>query len=111
MKRSLLLGGAAALLLTATALIELRASQSPALQEASKLTFPYGLECVISLDRNTLTFDLPPTAPPPGTSGFYDDWTARGHLIYLNDEWCVLKDGTYEDWIPRNKILMIRASR
>lgn len=110
MKISLLLGGAAALLIPATALIELRAQPS-ALQEASKVTFPYGLECVITLDRNTLTWDPAASALPPGPSGFYDDWTARGHLIYLNDEWCVLKDGTYEDWIPRRKILMIRASR
>lgn len=110
MKRSLVLGGMAVLLIPATALIEQRA-QSASPQEASKLTFPYGMECVITLDRNTLHLDLPTTALPPGTSGFYDDWTARGELIYLNEEWCVLKDGTYEDWIPRSKILMIRASR
>jgi hypothetical protein len=110
MKRSLLLGGIAVLLIPASALIELRA-QASAPQEASKVTFPYGLECVITLDRNALTLDLASAAPPPGSSGFYSDWTARGQLIYLNDEWCVLKDGTYEDWIPRNKILMIRVSR
>lgn len=110
MKKSLVWVGIAALLIPASALIELRA-QASVPPEVSKVTFPYGLECVITLDRNTLNLDQTNAAPPPGTSGFYSDWTARGELIYLNDEWCVLRDGTYENWIPRNKILMIRASR
>lgn len=110
MKKSLVLGGIAALLIPASALIERRA-QASSPREASQVTFPYGMECVVTLDRNTLSLDLATAAPPPGTSGFFDDWTARGDLIYLNDEWCVLKDGTYENWIPRSKILMIRASR
>jgi hypothetical protein len=31
-------------------------------------------------------------------------------LIRLSEDWCVLKDGNAENWIPTDKILMIRVS-
>jgi len=106
MKRILLLTSAVAL--AATALLDLRA-QTPPPTEPPKVTFPFGRECVVTLDRKTYGGEA--TTAPPKASGFMDDWTVRGQLIYLNEDWCVLKDGTFENWIPRGQVLLIRASR
>ena len=82
---------------------------TPTPPPTTKLAYPYGQECVVTVDpqasRNThITSQSEP-------SGFHPDGTLRGQLIYLSDEWCVLKDGTFESWIPRNKVLLIRASK
>ena len=44
-------------------------------------------------------------------SGFAAPDTAEGVLVHLDSEWLVLRDGSYESWIPRNKVLMLRVSR
>jgi len=84
-------------------------AQTPNPPPTTKLAYPYGQECIITMD---------PLAPRTGQStsqsaesGFQVDGTLRGQLIYMSDEWCVLKDGTFENWIPRNKVLSLRASK
>jgi hypothetical protein len=32
-------------------------------------------------------------------------------LVSIDAEWLIVKDGTYESWIPRDKVLFLRASR
>ena len=71
------------------------------------VNYPYGSECVVTLDPRA----WPETTPPTNTSGFVSPATARGQLIYLSEDWCVLKDGSFENWIPREKVLMLRASK
>jgi hypothetical protein len=44
-------------------------------------------------------------------SGFAAPDTTEGVLVRLDAEWVVLRDGSYENWIPRNKVLLIRVSR
>ena len=106
MKTKLLLLAAAALAV-ASFNLDLKAQQSA--PTASEVRFPYGKECIITLD---------PKAWPQGTvnspnkaSGLQEDWTLRGQLIYLSEDWCVLKDGTFENWIPKDKVLLMRASK
>lgn len=105
MKTTLVL---AAALLAGVSYFELRA-QSPASSGGSKVAYPYGLECILTLDpiaERTIQ-----TTSQASQSGYQADGTIRGQLIYMSDEWCVLKDGTFENWIPRGKVLSMRVSK
>lgn len=35
----------------------------------------------------------------------------KGNLLALSTEWIVLKDGSFENWVPRDKVITMRASR
>lgn len=35
----------------------------------------------------------------------------QGDFLPINTEWLVLKEGNYENWIPRDKVLSMRVSR
>lgn len=102
----------AAASVTTAALLDLRAQTpaTPATPPAgAKLAYPYGQECIVTVDPQA-----PRTVPvnaQSDPSGFQPDGTLRGQLAYLSEEWCVLKDGTFENWIPRDKVLVIRASK
>jgi len=87
-----------------------QSSGNPGSPPTTTLSYPYGMgECIVTLDPQAYRHT---SAPAPGEpSGFQSDGTLRGELIYLSDEWCVLKDGTFENWIPRTKLLMIRVSK
>lgn len=37
--------------------------------------------------------------------------TVRGTLLSISSEWVVVKDGSYENWVPREKVMTLRASR
>jgi len=105
MKTTLVL---AAALLAGVSYFELRA-QSPGSSGGSKVAYPYGLECILTLDpiaERTIQ-----TTSQASQSGYQADGTIRGQLIYMSDEWCVLKDGTFENWIPRGKVLSMRVSK
>lgn len=108
-KAILLLAAAA---VTAITFLDLRA-QTPATPGAptpgTKLAYPYGRECILTVDPEAQrTIPVNAQSDP---SGFQADGTLRGQLIYVSDEWCVLKDGTFENWVPRAKVLVIRASK
>jgi len=99
---------AAAGFVVAATLVSSKA-QAPAGEGDSGAKYPYGKECVVTVDPQTWPAG---TAATPGKAGgFQPDWTVRGQLILLNDQWCVLKDGTFENWIPREKVLVLRASK
>jgi len=100
----------AAVGLVAGALLIEGKAQAPAgeVTEGS-VKYPYGKECVVTVDPQT--WPAATAATPGKAGGFQPDWTVRGQLILLNDQWCVLKDGTFENWIPREKVLVLRASK
>lgn len=75
----------------------------------TKLAYPYDKECIVTIDPQAAR--AIPVNAQSDPSGFQPDGTLRGQLIYLSEEWCVLKDGTFENWIPRQKVLVIRASK
>jgi hypothetical protein len=71
---------------------------------------PLNKNCIVTLDarpnsRSTMTQQM------QRLSGFVRQDTAQGTLIHLDAAWLVLKDGDSENWIPRDKVLMLRASR
>lgn len=84
-------------------------SKAQAPEGDSGTKYPYGKECVVTVDPQN--WPAVAAATPGKAGGFQQDWTVRGQLILLNDQWCVLKDGTFENWIPREKVLVIRASK
>lgn len=73
---------------------------------AVKVEIPLGRDCIVTLDPRTSHAELP--SAKKQVAGFDGDGTARGQLIKLSGEWCVLKDGKSENWIPTEKILMLR---
>ena len=88
---------------------ELRA-QSPTSASGTTVAYPYGQECILTLDpiaERTIQNSGSQATP----SGFQADGTMHGQLMYMSDEWCVLKDGSYENWVPRSKVLSIRVSK
>jgi hypothetical protein len=74
----------------------------------AKVDLPLGKKCIVSVDPQASRAGLPATENQ--ASGFEADGTAKGQLIRISDDWCVLKDGNAENWIPTAKVLMIRAS-
>ena len=90
-------------------------SSTPAVQAQqpvapAEVKSPFGQLCIVTLDPQADRTGKPVTDASKKTSLTADD-TVEGNLILLNDEWLVLKDGTYENWIPRDKVLFMRASR
>jgi len=85
-------------------------AQQPAANPAGKaLTYPAGLRCVVRLNpefpsqkrstnSNVETYEI-------------TDNQMEGEFLTINAEWLVLKDGNYENWIPRDKVLSMRVSR
>lgn len=107
-KAILLLAAAA---VTGATILELHAQTpgTPGASPASKQAYPYGQECIVTVDPQAQR--AIPVNAQSDPSGFQADGTLRGQLTYLSEEWCVLKDGTFENWIPRGKVLLIRASK
>lgn len=76
-------------------------------EQKNGLGYPYERPCVVTLDpRAAGEFEA-----GSNVTGLNAPVTARGDLIYLSAEWCVLREGSYENWIPRDKVLMLRASK
>ncbi len=104
----------AALLLLAAAMtgasyFQLRAQTPPAGPPETKFSYPYGKECIITLDPKASK--SVPLSGNRGGPGFESDGTLRGTLVYCSDEWCILQDGVSEKWIPRDKVLVMNAAK
>ncbi|MCW1924751.1 hypothetical protein OKA05_19455 [Luteolibacter arcticus] len=84
--------------------------QTPAVPNSApaKVDLPLGRKCIVSVDPQASRESRP--AGENAVSGFEADGTAKGQLIRLSDDWCVLKEGNSENWIPTDKILMIHTS-
>ena len=77
---------------------------------APALDYPIGMRCVVTVDP--LANSKPVVAGTANkVTGFVAPDTAEGTLIRIDDEWIVLRDGSYDDWIPRNKIILMHVSR
>lgn len=71
---------------------------------------PMTRNCTVTLDaransRSTMAPEM------QAQSGFVRQDTVQGVLIRVTAEWLVLKDGESENWIPRDKVLLLRVSR
>ncbi|MCW1884650.1 hypothetical protein OKA04_07900 [Luteolibacter flavescens] len=85
-------------------------AQQPAGTPAGKaVTNPVGSRCVVTLDPN-----YPSSRRSGGASSDNFEVTdnkVQGDLSSISSEWIVLKEGNYENWIPRDKVLSMRVSR
>ena len=69
-----------------------------------------GLRCVVTLDPKAGRESRHDSETMKKT-GLTPEVTVEGSLVSIDDQWLVLKDGTYENWIPRDKVLFMRVSR
>jgi hypothetical protein len=84
--------------------------EAPAGPQESRIEYPLNRDCVVTVDPRASS--KPVIAGEANkVSGFVAPDTAEGILIHMDSEWLVLRDGSEENWIPRAKILMIRARR
>lgn len=103
-----LLAGAA--LIGAAVSFSTPAVQAQQAAAPAEVKAPLGQLCIVTLDPRAERAVKPSGDALKKTSLTGDD-TVEGTLVLLDDEWLVLKDGTYENWIPRDKVLFMRASR
>ena len=68
-----------------------------------------GRETVVVVERQS--WMTTPSGQLDQTTGFRSDFTLQGRVVYWGEQWVVLQEGTYENWIARDKILSIRVSR
>ncbi len=87
-----------------------RANPPTLIPGAPAVDYPLGLRCVVTVD--------PLAASKPAVAGTYNKVTgfvapdiAEGVLIRIDDEWLVLRDGYHDNWIPRNKVILMHVSR
>jgi hypothetical protein len=77
---------------------------------SSAVDYPIGTHCVVTVDP--LAGSKPIVARTANkVTGFVAPDTAEGNLIRIDEEWVVLRDGSSDAWIPRNKIIMMYFSR
>lgn len=85
----------AALILTSSFIAQ-RSDAAPT--SAAPGTPPIGAICDVSVIASVL-------------SGRTEIQTVKGNLLAMTSDWVVLKDGSFENWVPREKVLTLRASR
>jgi len=71
---------------------------------------PMNLKCYVTLDASSNS-RAGMTQEMQQQSGFIATDTVQGTVVLVSPEWLVLKDDNSENWIPRDKILMVRAKR
>lgn len=71
---------------------------------------PVGLRCEVTLDPRAYG-DAKPAVEAMKKTGLTPEGTVEGVLVSMDDQWLILKDGTYENWIHRDKVLFMRVSR
>jgi hypothetical protein len=105
-----LLAGAAVVAVAMPFFSQPSQAQQPAGNPGEKaLSYPVGVRCVVTLN---------PEAPATRRSGAVNGDTyevignvIQGDFMAISSEWLVLKEGNYENWIPRDKVLSMRVSR
>ena len=85
-------------------------AQQPAGHPADKMpAYPVGTRCVVTLNPA----DAAKTREGQTNGDVYRvaDNKVQGEFLAINADWLVLKEGNYENWIPRDKVLSMRVSR
>lgn len=102
--------GSAALLAMLASWAPPAAAQAPAGKAAEAVASPLGRICVVTLDPRT-DRSARVASESFKKAGVSADGTVEGTLVTWDEDWIMLRDGTYENWIPRDRVLMIRISR
>lgn len=82
----------------------------PGPEGGAMVEFPLNRPCVVTVDPRAES-KREVVGQGNKISGFAAPDTAEGILVQMDSEWLVLRDGSYESWIPRSKVLLIRVSR
>lgn len=103
----ILLGSVIALLLCSSWLPSVLAGvRGPASTPPPALGYPLNRDCVVTVDP--LSSSKPVIAGDANiVTGFRAPDTVEGTLIRFDAEWLVLRDGRNENWIPRNRVILI----
>ncbi len=101
---------AGAALIGAAVSVSTPAVQAQQAVAPAEMKAPFGQLCIVTLDPRAERTVKPAAEALKKTSLTGDD-TVEGTLVRVDEEWLVLKDGSYENWIPRDKVLFMRASR
>jgi hypothetical protein len=105
---SLLAGAALTVAAVSFSASDVRAQQ--AVPPAPGVKPPLGQLCILTLDPRAERTGKLVDESLKKTNLTHAD-TVEGTLLMLDADWLVLKDGTYENWIPRDKVLFMRVSR
>jgi hypothetical protein len=107
-------GGAALLIMLPLWIDGVRAggvsSEARAIPLVSEVGYPLNRDCTVTVDSRSESKQQF-AGKEKKISGFVAPDTAEGVLIRLDDDWLVLLDGSEENWIPKEKVLMIRVTR
>ncbi|MEK7949404.1 hypothetical protein [Luteolibacter soli] len=105
-----LLAGAAAVAVAVPFFTQPSVAQQPSGSPAVRtVSYPTGVRCVVTLNP-----EVAATKRSGGTnSDTFEvlDNKVQGDFLTIDSEWLVLKEGNYENWIPRDKVLSMRVSR
>lgn len=105
-----LLAGVAAVAVAVSFVTQPSQAQQPTGNPAAKtVSYPVGCRCVVTLNP-----EVSATRRAGGANtDTYEvlDNKVQGDFLTINTEWIVLKEGNYENWIPRDKVLSMRVSR
>ena len=74
----------------------------------TKTEYPIGENCVITVDPSAISQPSYPGQTRINT-GFIASSSVRGVLTKVDDQWIVLKEGINENWVPRDKVLLLRV--
>jgi hypothetical protein len=71
-----------------------------------KIAYPLGHRCVVTLDPLDGSTSIA-AGDANIVTGFVAPNTVEGDLLALDKEWLVIRSGCNENWVPREKVLMI----
>lgn len=86
------------------------AQQSSGTPADKAVQSPLGRRCVVTLDPNE-PGKVRVTQSHGADKYQLTDNKVEGDLIQIDADWLILKDGNYENWVPRDKVLFMRVSR
>jgi hypothetical protein len=75
-----------------------RAEAQPPVAESSRGTPPIGNEVEVTL-----------VAWAPESAS--QEKKFSGKLLLMNQEWLVIQEGTFENWLPRERVFFLKASK
>ncbi len=108
----ILLGGAVLLIMYSTwvsgVTVGVRTPANLLNSGTRSIDYPLNRSCVVTVDSRSSS--KPVIAGMANkVTGFVAPDTAEGTLVRLDAEWLVLRDGCNENWIPKDKVMMIHV--
>jgi hypothetical protein len=109
-----LIGAAAALLLLAAwtpeVLATVRSTDSTTVAPDARVEYPMDHLCVVTVDPRAVS-QSEIAGRANKVTGFVAPDTVEGTLVRLDADWLVLREGRHDNWIPKDKVLMIHVIR